>query len=359
MVDALARQTFREIVQRCVIDHHDVFMVELFGAEASGLTPARVDELAAQGLISTDQLHGLKIPGMENDCDYFEFLIHAHREISSVYDDPAALDRLREESIEIWKKRIDASLTRQRALEAEAEQIGPAQVTVRSPLPPSKKPDLPVTTKKPPVPVKVPPGLTQNEQFGYVQAVQRAGEFARGLGQQAGIDLDNKISEEWDKEQIVQEADSAQRSEMLDVIREEVAKEMIESRDARALAKRLGKRTGLYAHNWMRVARTELQGAYNDAVVLEGIEMFGEECKIARVVESNACKHCIRLFGTSDNPIIFSVQELLENGTNVGVPVSEWKPTIWPVHPNCRCDTRMVPPGMTIRDGWMVLEDEE
>lgn len=341
----------QRLTTQVIADHHDAFLVELFGADASGLPAERLSELVAQGLIPAQNLNGLTILGMENECDYFEFLLHANHHIGRNYEDSEALAIMRGWGIDDWKVAVDASITQARADMPTPELDSGVGVVL-------PRPDPPPPSTRPPIVPQVPPGLTPNETYGYVQSVNRAGEFARGLGQQMGLDLENKIREEWYEEKIVAEADPEKRTERLDVIREEVAREMIESRDARALAARLANRTGMYAHNWLRIAKTELQGAYNDAVILEGVDLFGEDCQIARIHESGACRHCQRLFGPIDNPIVFSVKDLLANGTNVGKPANDWRATIWPIHPNCRCDTRMVPPGMTIVDGDMVMTDE-
>ena len=36
-------------------------------------------------------------------------------------------------------------------------------------------------------------------------------------------------------------------------------------------------------------------------------------------------------------PKIFKLRDIIENGNNIGRKVAEWKPTIAPTHPYCRC----------------------
>ena len=70
---------------------------------------------------------------------------------------------------------------------------------------------------------------------------------------------------------------------------------------------------------------------------------------VARVPGPDACKHCQRLFLNSEGyPIIFTAEELEENGTNKGRKSAEWRPTLGAMHPHCKCVTVSVPPGMYV-----------
>ena len=59
---------------------------------------------------------------------------------------------------------------------------------------------------------------------------------------------------------------------------------------------------------------------------------------------SGNCQHCIRLYltaGIGSEPKIFTIGELIGNGTNIGRKAKDWKPTIlFPIHPWCRCLAR-------------------
>jgi hypothetical protein len=46
----------------------------------------------------------------------------------------------------------------------------------------------------------------------------------------------------------------------------------------------------------------------------------------------------------SKEPIIFKITYLLNNGTNIKVPVPKWKPVIGATHPWCRCDLEYLMP---------------
>lgn len=111
--------------------------------------------------------------------------------------------------------------------------------------------------------------------------------------------------------------------------------------------------------NWHRVASTELHSARQRGVVaaiLSGTDVYyraeGADSNVTVRTDPDACVDCKRLYldSSTGNPKVFKLSELLANeGTNYQRPwrVSA-KPVIPPLHPNCYCMLRYVPPGW----GW-------
>lgn len=65
------------------------------------------------------------------------------------------------------------------------------------------------------------------------------------------------------------------------------------------------------------------------------------------------CRHCIAAYltnGIGSQPKIFKLSELQENGTNIGKKVNDWKPTIYGLHPFCRCTLHKLLPGQVWDD---------
>lgn len=353
-MSSVARGIMGRVARETCIDHHDAFLVQLFGEEASNLGDQRIQELIDAGIIEPWEVNKVLVPGA--GCDYLEFLMHVNHHIGMHHEDLDKIQEMRNWGLDQWTGIVADRVNDLKDQPIQEPQFVGGSVEIKLPgaMP---KPLPPISTQNTLKP-DIPEGVRDYEIYGYQQAVTRAGEFARGLGQEMGADLEHMVMEEWHDETIVSEVDADKRAEQLDIIREETAREMVEAKDARALARRLAEKTGDYAHNWERIARTELQAAYNDARVIAGVEDYGSNTQIARIHEGNACEDCIRLFGPSQNPVVFSVQELFENGTNVGKRRRDWAPTIFPLHPNCRCDTVIVPPGFTIEDGKMVRKQE-
>lgn len=125
-----------------------------------------------------------------------------------------------------------------------------------------------------------------------------------------------------------------------------VAEEVIRDRQGVAqLRSKLGKRTGQWDRNMGRMAAYVLHDAFNEGRV-SSIERKGS--KVYFDVFDGACKHCVRLYltgGIGSEPRVFSIDELRANGSNVGLKTIEWKATIGPIHPHCRCTANEVPDG--------------
>ena len=112
---------------------------------------------------------------------------------------------------------------------------------------------------------------------------------------------------------------------------------------AAEVARRMRQRIGDLARNFERIADTELQTVHNEGKVNQALELDGEAALVARVTESGACEACRKIFidPLTGAPRIWKLTTLISNGTNVGRARRDWLPTVYPVHPRCRCD--MIP----------------
>lgn len=297
-----------ERIDALIRAHHDAFLVELLGGQV--LAAERIRELIDEGYITTADLSGFEVPDLENAIDYYTY-VHL---VSRIFDDtsPEKRHELRRWDMDQWGQAIDAKYT-------EVWQAPPPEerttVTFEAPQPD----DLEIVE----FPIDAPDWLSRSEGRAYEAAVERAGAYVTRL-------RDSAIDE-------------------LEQIREATAQAVAEGDEPRELAVELMRRTDDWEHNWERIARTEIQGAYNEGRIMSALEAYGQEARIAKVTETGACRHCLRLHRDADGrPQVFTVRELLDNGTNVGKPRASWQATIWPVHPNCRCDTVVVPPGLIV-----------
>ena len=329
-------------IQEAIVAHHDAFTVELLGEENSGLPKERILELIDTGFLKRDALEGLKVDNM----DIIQFSQRVSHEMNRTPDDER--QEKRELSLSQWKQIID--------------QTGGVRQSSGAPVQLPKPPPTPVTRMAPSGEVtfvREPVDYTPAERASYNSAVKRAGEFARGLGNRVSEQSKKIILEEWDGTQIKLEADPGLRQQMRSVIQDKVSQAVAQRQSARKLASELGNATKDWARDWGRIARTELQAAYNEGVVIESIDIFGDDARVARVPDSGACADCIRLLLDEENkPIIFQVADLLSRGTNVGKRRESWQPTMFPIHPNCKCDIQIVPPGLKFGDdGLLVPED--
>lgn len=178
--------------------------------------------------------------------------------------------------------------------------------------------------KKRPVP------LTEAEKSAISWAEHSAALHVRGLG--------NKIADDFSTVAI--EADADLRRKYEDTIRSET-KGALERRETwRKLASNMGHETGDWARDFGRIAATEMQRAHQEGVSqgLKKREGDPETVMVAKIPNSDACKHCVRLHlknGHGSAPRVFKLSELQENGSNVGRKAADWKAVVGPVHPWC------------------------
>lgn len=123
------------------------------------------------------------------------------------------------------------------------------------------------------------------------------------------------------------------------VLRDEIEQGYINQKTTGEIARDIAKKTGDWSRNFHRIVEYVSHYAFNEGRVA-ALERADENSEVYFDVFDGACKHCIRLYltaGLGSKPIIFTIKELKENGTNIGRKVDDWKATLSPTHPYCRC----------------------
>lgn len=296
-----------EVADFLTVATHRAFALAMVGPEVAGVGPVEAAHLISLGLITRAQAtNGYLVP-TDEPMDPFMFAVTMGSIMVGEATEPGALRKawedvtaLRSASLKRWIERVNFRLRVRRI-------AGRPLMAVRRG-------------------VVAPAHLSVQEAGAWLSARTRAGQYITAIGDKARI-------------------------EVRDMVREAVADQL----DWRQFEKRLNGRFGVYTRDWRRVARTELQGAYNEGAVAAAVSLGGMEQQIARVPEKDACEHCMRLFVENDRPKLFTARQLISNGTNVGRDSEHWLPTVWPVHPNCRCDTVAVPAGHGFDKRWNVV----
>lgn len=106
------------------------------------------------------------------------------------------------------------------------------------------------------------------------------------------------------------------------------------------LATELGELTSQWNRDMGRMADYVMHEAFNEGRVAQIDKGTG---KVYFDVYPGACKHCTRLYlkgGIGSEPKVFTTAQLRANGSNAGRKQAEWKATIGPIHPWCRCTAR-------------------
>ncbi len=333
------RKAGESLAQTVARVHHEAYLVETLGLKDSGVSPLQFMRLVSAGVLQADTKAPLP--------NAFEVVIRAAESFAGMDNQQRAAAK--GWSADQWRKKLaDQSLTR------TTHSDGPETIILPGGLPEKRwghkavedlqhevaamfRQDAPATTHTGST-------LSGYQRDAYTAALDRAGMYCQRLGEVAGADMAAVFSEE------------ALRGR-LKTLRGLVAQGIREGWSKDKLAQELLV-VGGWARDWRRVAETELQGAYNDAAVLAAIKQQGPDARVARIPETTACKDCRRLLLRNGTPIVFPVVQLMRNGTNVNIPKAQWKATIWPIHPRCRCGVVPVPPGHSVDRAGNVTRDE-
>lgn len=119
---------------------------------------------------------------------------------------------------------------------------------------------------------------------------------------------------------------------------------------ATKLAQELADAAQSWDTDWLRVAYYILHEAYNTGRSQSILKNNGADAEVYFDVFPGACEKCKELYLTDpenpdSEPIVFKLKDLIANGNNIGRKQADWKATIGPIHPYCRCILNHKPAG--------------
>lgn len=168
--------------------------------------------------------------------------------------------------------------------------------------------------------------LSEAEVHAVQMAQQVAGASCKGLG--------NVVNRRAGG--ILIEGDAALRARTEGIIRDATALNIARRETVSRLKSDLGWATRDWNRDWTRIAVTEKQNAMQHGVADYYRDEYGPSVLVAKRAMPSACKHCDRLHNGPDNqPRIFRLSDLEENGTNIGRKANDWLPVVGTVHPHC------------------------
>lgn len=182
----------------------------------------------------------------------------------------------------------------------------------------------------------------------YEMACNRTYGYLKGLGDKMKKDISSYISD----------SELRMRMEQERTIKEGVKRGIVERDTTKLIAAKISNQLNDWSRDWNRIVETEYQGVFNMGRVQSYMrEGDGSNTLIYFDVFSGSCRHCIRLYltaGIGSEPKLFTAEELIGNGTNIGRRVADWKPTIiTAVHPFCYDDKVEV----LTNKGWKFFKD--
>jgi len=178
--------------------------------------------------------------------------------------------------------------------------------------------------------------LNSQEKFALKAIKNFAYNDIKGLG--------NKIKSQFHT--ILIEQDQVQRVKYEQAIKEEAEKSFIKREDVKQLVSKLGHRTGDWSRDFGRISDYIMHYGFDHGRAYGFKRKYGDDVRVWKSVYPGACRHCIRLYltkGLGSRPIVFKLNTLLQNGTNIGRKSDQWKAVIGPTHPWCRCTLEQVP----------------
>lgn len=182
----------------------------------------------------------------------------------------------------------------------------------------------------------------------YEMACNRTYGYLKGLGDKMKKDISSYISD----------SELRMRMEQERTIKEGIKRGIVERDTTKLIAAKISNQLNDWSRDWNRIVETEYQGVFNMGRVQSYMrEGDGPNTLIYFDVYPAACRHCIRLYltaGIGSEPKLFTAEELIGNGTNIGRRVADWKPTIiTAVHPFCYDDKVEV----LTNKGWKFFKD--
>jgi hypothetical protein len=170
--------------------------------------------------------------------------------------------------------------------------------------------------------------LTKKEQTLYDISINRSYDHIKNLASKRKDELKRMISEE--------------------DVRNEISEAISKRKSIQKIVSEWGTKTGDWQRDYARIAETEMNSIFQLGRATQIEERYGKDQKVYKDVFEGACRHCIRLYltgGIESQPKIFTLQELQENGTNIGLKVNDWKPIVGSTHAFCRCQLQYLSNG--------------
>lgn len=184
---------------------------------------------------------------------------------------------------------------------------------------------------------------SRREMAEYRAAATRTYSYIKGMGNRVRETLTSSLSE-----QEIKNAVEERRIEDLSVLKREIELGVIEKRSIQGIVSNLGHQLQDWNRDWGRIVETEMQDIFQIGKAQTIMEEHGIDARVYKHTFSGACKYCIKLYtteGIGSKPREFKLSSLIANGNNIGVKVKDWKATLGPVHPFCRCELHYIPDG--------------
>lgn len=121
--------------------------------------------------------------------------------------------------------------------------------------------------------------LSPREQREYEISKQKSYSHLKGLGTKIKGDISNILTEE----------SVTSRLEYEKVIKDEIARGVLERKSVKSIISEIGHKTEVWNHDWARIVETESNNAFQEGRASQIIEEQGEDAKVFKDVYGGAC----------------------------------------------------------------------
>lgn len=102
----------------------------------------------------------------------------------------------------------------------------------------------------------------------------------------------------------------------------------------------LSKKSLQYAKRFQLISGYNMHSAYQHGISQAVMEKYGHNVRVYFKVHKDACTHCKRVYlqyGAGSPARIFYLARVIAAGSNRGRKADQYRPSVDPLHPRCRC----------------------
>lgn len=135
--------------------------------------------------------------------------------------------------------------------------------------------------------------------------------------------------------------ESSQKDKYQQIIQREAMNAVNERMSIKQFSKVLSDKASDWVRDFDKVADFVMHSAYQHGKAMSLVRQYGTNVKVWYMVKKDACKHCKRIYiknTRTNEPRVFQLLEVLNNGSNIGRKMDDLRATAYSLHVFCRCE---------------------
>lgn len=116
----------------------------------------------------------------------------------------------------------------------------------------------------------------------------------------------------------------------------------------RTFGKTLAENTKRYSARFEVISGYNMHSSYQQGIAGELLARLGPNAKVYFTTHPDCCPYCAKTYlrnGRGSQPRIFYLKTVIANGSNIGRKAKQYRASLQPLHPRCRCKMNMLPRG--------------